>query len=159
MTTPTPILVTVSQTLSAPPEQVFEAWLSAKMIGRFMFGPGMRDEEIVRLRTDAVLDGTFSFVVRRQGQEINHVGRYLSIDRPRSLAFTWGVAPETGEASRVRIDLQPIPEGTQLTLVHELPPGWIDYVDRVRAAWTKMLEMLEVVLRQPADSVTEKAAP
>lgn len=154
-----PLSVTVSRSLSATPEQVFDAWLSAKMIGRFMFGPGVRDEEIVRLRTDAVVDGTFSFVVRRQGQEIDHVGRYLAIDRPRQLAFTWGVAPETGESSRVRIDLIPLPTGTQLTLVHELAPAWADYVDRVRAAWTKMLNMLEVTLRQPADVSIEKALP
>ena len=152
-----PIQVTVAKSLSTPPEQVFDAWLSAKMIGRFMFGPGVRDEEIVRLRTDAVVDGTFSFVVRRQGQEIDHIGRYLVIDHPRQLAFTWGVAPESSGSSRVRINLQPIPEGTQLTLVHELAPAWADYVERVRAAWTKMLEMLEVTLRQPADTSIEKA--
>ncbi len=152
-----PIQVTVAKTLSAPPERVFDAWLSAKMIGRFMFGPGVRDEEIVRLRTDAVVDGTFSFVVRRQGQEIDHIGRYLAIDRPRQLAFTWGVAPETSESSRVRIALQPSPVGTQLTLVHELAPAWADYSDRVWAAWTKMLDILEVTLRQPADTSVEKA--
>jgi uncharacterized protein YndB with AHSA1/START domain len=152
-----PIQVAVAKTITAPPEQVFDAWLSAKMIGRFMFGPGVRDEEIVRLRTDAVVDGTFSFVVRRQGQEIDHIGRYLAIDRPRHLAFTWGVAPETSESSRVRIDLQSILEGTELTLVHELAPAWADYVDRVRAAWTKMLDMLEVTLQLPADTSLEKA--
>ena len=154
---PPPIQVTVSKTLTAPPEQIFDAWLSAKMIGRFMFGPGVRDEEIVRLRTDAVVAGTFSFVVRRQGQEIDHIGRYLSLDRPQHLAFTWGVAPETSGSSQVRIDLVPLPGGTQLTLVHELAPAWADYEERVRAAWTKMLDMLEVTLRQTADTSIEMA--
>jgi uncharacterized protein YndB with AHSA1/START domain len=88
---------------------------------------------------------------------IDHMGRYLSLDRPRQLAFTWGVAPETSESSRVRIDLSLSPEGTLLTLVHELAPAWTDYVERVRAAWTKMLDMLEVTLQLPADASLEKA--
>ncbi len=157
MTTPAAIAVTVTKIIPVPVERVFDAWLSAKLIGRFMFGPSLRDEEIVRLRTDGLVDGTFSFVVRRKGQEINHIGRYLAIDRPRHLAFTWGVAPQSGEPGRVLITLQPTSEGgTQLSLVHELPAGWEDYIGPVRSAWTKMLEMLDAVLRQPLDTQAEE---
>lgn len=157
MSAPAAIAVTLSKTIPLPAEQVFDAWLSAKMISRFMFGPGLREEEIVRLRTDAIVDGRFSFVVRRKGQEINHIGRYLAIDRPRHLAFTWGVAPESSEPGRVLITLQPTSEGgTQLTLVHELPAGWANYVEPVRSAWTKMLGMLETVLCQPLETPPEE---
>ena len=160
MTTPAVIAVTVSKTIPVPPERVFDAWLSAKLIGRFMFGPSLRDEEIVRLRTDALVDGTFSFVVRRKGQEINHIGRYLAIDKPGYLAFTWGVAPQSGEPGRVLITLQPTPEGgTQLSLVHELPAGWANYFEPVRSAWTKMLDMLEIVLHQPLEAPSVETVP
>jgi uncharacterized protein YndB with AHSA1/START domain len=32
---------------------------------------------------DARIGGSFSFVVRRQGEEIDHMGTYLEIDRPQ----------------------------------------------------------------------------
>lgn len=141
------IPVLVSKSYADSPERVFDAWLSARSIGQFMFGPRVRDEEIVRLRTDAVVGGTFSFVVRRQGQEINHVGQYLEIERPTRLVFTWGVAPETSDGSRVAISVTSTASGADLTLVHELAPAWADYADRVRGSWGKMLDALEVALR------------
>lgn len=56
-----------------------------------MFGPAVRDEAIVRLDLAPHVGGSFSFVVRRQGEEINHVGTYLEIERRRRLVFTWGI--------------------------------------------------------------------
>ncbi|WP_335342470.1 SRPBCC domain-containing protein [Polycladomyces zharkentensis] len=62
------------------------------MIGKWMFGPAHpeREEEVVRISLDPRVGGSFSFVVRRQGQEMDHVGEYLEIERPRRLVFTWG---------------------------------------------------------------------
>jgi uncharacterized protein YndB with AHSA1/START domain len=37
--------VCVVRRFSASPERVFDAWLDPAMVGRFMFGPGLRDEE------------------------------------------------------------------------------------------------------------------
>lgn len=90
MSTAPRINVRVTRRYTAPPERVFDAWLDAEMIGKWMFGPALRDEEIVRLSLDARVGGSFSFVVRRQGEEIDHMGEYLEIDRPRRLVFTWG---------------------------------------------------------------------
>jgi uncharacterized protein YndB with AHSA1/START domain len=107
-----------------------------------MFGPALRDEEVVRITLDARVGGRFSFLVRRQGNEIDHIGRYVEIDRPRWLVFTWAVAPDAEDASRVTIDI--VPQGTacELTLTHEMQPQWADFAGRVREGWTKMLEAL-----------------
>lgn len=141
------VLVRVTRRFSASPERVFDAWLDPAMIGRFMFGPALREEEVVRLTLDARVGGSFSFVVRRQGEEIDHIGEYLEIDRPRRLAFTWGIAQESSpDMSRVIIDIAPQETGSELTLTHELHPDWADYADRTEAAWAKMLDMLVAVL-------------
>src|SRR5258708_23909050 len=113
VTTPAQPTVRVIQRFTAPPERVFDAWLDTAMLGRFMFGPTLRDEEIVRLSLDARVGGAFSFVVRRQGQEIDHIGRYLEIDRPRRVVFTWAVAPDPDDSSRVVIEIAALETGCE----------------------------------------------
>jgi uncharacterized protein YndB with AHSA1/START domain len=138
--------VRVTQRFTAPPERVFDAWLDTGMLGRFMFGPSLRDEEIVRLSLDARVGGAFSFVVRRQGQEFDHIGRYLEIDRPRRLVFTWAVAPEPDDSSRVAIEIVPHGTGCELTLTHAMAPKWADFAERVQSGWSKMLAALAATL-------------
>jgi uncharacterized protein YndB with AHSA1/START domain len=138
-----PVQAIVVQTFTASPERVFDAWLDTAMIGKFMYGPHLRDEEVVRLTIDPQVGGRFSFVVRRQGQEIDHIGRYEVIDRPRKLQFTWSVAPNPEDASRVKIQIEPEGPGCVLTLIHDLAPGWEDYRDRTQQGWTTMLKALQ----------------
>lgn len=146
MSSPGSVYARVTQKFAASPERVFDAWLDTAMIGKFMFGPQLRDEEVVRLILDARAGGTFSFVVRRQGQEIDHIGRYEVIDRPRRLVFTWSIAPEPIDASRVEIDIVPDGAGCTLTLTHELAPEWADYKDRTQQGWTTMVGALQRAL-------------
>ena len=151
MTTRAPVQARVTHRFTASPERVFDAWLDPERIGRWMFGRLLRDEEVVRITLDARVGGRFSFVVRRGGEELDHVGHYLEIDRPRRLVFTWTVAPEPEEGSRVVIEIVPVDEpkgrGCVLTLTHELPAEWADYLDRTRDAWAKMLGVLDTQMR------------
>jgi uncharacterized protein YndB with AHSA1/START domain len=139
--------VSVSRRFSISPERVFDAWLDPEAIGKWMFGPAVRDEEIVRMRLDPHVGGSFSFIVRRQGEEIDHVGQYLEIFRPRRLMFTWGVKT-TSDRSKVTVDIVSIKTGCEVTLTHELHPNWADYADRTAAAWTKMLATLAEAFKQ-----------
>ena len=137
MTTEPRPVVRVTRHFDATPERVFDAWLDPAMLGRFMFGPALRDEEVLRLTRDARVGGTFSFLVRRQGAEIDHVGRYLEIDRPRRLSFTWGIGEiPSPEESRVVIDIISSPTGCDLTLTHDMHPKWAEYVSRTEEGWT-----------------------
>jgi len=125
---------------------VFDAWLDPKMIGRFMFGPHLREEEVVHLITEARVGGTFSFLVKRQGQPIDHIGRYEVIERPRKLVFTWSIAPDAIDASRVTITIAARGAGCELTLTHELAPEWADYAERTKGGWTRMTDELATAL-------------
>lgn len=94
----TPVSVRVIRRFRASAERVFDAWLDPATIGRWMFGPAVRDEEVVRLAVDPRPGGRFSFVVRRQGAETDHVGEYFAIDRPRRLVFSWA-SPDRTQAA------------------------------------------------------------
>jgi uncharacterized protein YndB with AHSA1/START domain len=96
--------------------------------------------------------GSFSFVVRRQDNEIDHIGKYLEIDRPRHLVFTWGIVQDSGDSSRVIIEIIALEPGSELTLTHEMDPEWGEYEDRTRDAWSKMLQVLDDTLSASASA-------
>jgi uncharacterized protein YndB with AHSA1/START domain len=140
------INVRVTRRFEVSAERVFDAWLSPEMLGQWMFGPGVREEEIVRLAVDAQVGGSFSFIVRRHGEEIDHIGEYLEISRPHRLVFTWGIRQETTDFSRVIVEIVPLETGSELTLTHELHPDWADYASRTETGWNKMLGTLATAL-------------
>lgn len=142
MSTESPAKACVTQRFNVSPDRVFAAWLDPEMLGQWMFGPRVREEEIVSLTVDACVGGKFSFIVNRFEEELDHVGEYLEIERPRRLAFTWSVKPST-DNSRVIIDIKPVDSGAELSLTHELHSDWADYVNPTEEAWTKMLKALQ----------------
>lgn len=137
-----PVKAVVTKRFSVSAERVFDAWLDPAMIGRWMFGPSVRAERIVRLGTEPRVGGKFSFVVDRAGVEIDHVGEYLEIERPRLLVFTWATRDRLPETSRVIIELTPLDGACELTLTHVMGPDWAAFADRAAGSWRKMLDVL-----------------
>jgi len=135
------------QTFNVPAQRVYDAILDTGMIARFMFGPLLREEEVLHIRNEPKVGGAFSYKVRRGEDVIDHVGKFLALDPPHRIAFTWGIAGESdADPSIVTIDITPTPGGCSLRLTHEMPPEWADYIDRSRAAWEKMLGVLATLL-------------
>ncbi len=81
-----------------------------------------------------------------KARSIDHIDRYVEIDRPRRLVFTWAVALDREDARRVTIEIVPAGAGCELTLVHEIAPGFELFKDRVTEGWTKMLGALGMSL-------------
>jgi uncharacterized protein YndB with AHSA1/START domain len=128
----------VTHHFEVPAERVFDAWLDPELVQKWMSASGSM-KNLQRVEIDARVEGRFSFVDRRDGGDVDHVGRYLEIDRPRRLRFTWGIIGESVDQSTVTINLVPVNGGCELTLTHEMDPAWADYVDRTKGAWSKML--------------------
>lgn len=133
--------VRVTHTFEASPERVFDAWIDPDKVRRWFGAPaasmGMAPDEIVRVAVDARVGGTFSFVVRRQGEEIDHTGEYLELDRPRRLVFTWRVPKYSNDVTKVSIDFVAKGSGTEVTLVHE--PVAEEYRARTEKGWGAIL--------------------
>ena len=130
--------VQVIHHFNASAERVFDAWLDPKTAGRWLFATATG--RMVRVEIDARIGGQFVIVERRDGEDIEHRGEYLDIDRPRLLIFSFGVPKYSSEMTRVRIDIVPRAIGCELTLTHEgvLP----DYADRTKTGWTEILAKL-----------------
>jgi uncharacterized protein YndB with AHSA1/START domain len=137
-------IVRVTHRFEASAERVFDAWLDPKTAVQWLFATPTG--QMVRVEIDARVGGRFIFVDRRNGEDIEHRGEYLEIDRPRRLVFTFGVPKYSRETTRVCIDIVPRETGCELTLTHEgvLP----EYVDRTRTGWTEILGRLSATLAQ-----------
>ncbi|HRE45103.1 MAG TPA: SRPBCC family protein [Terricaulis sp.] len=138
--------VRVTRRFDAAPERVFDAWLDPVWIGRFMFGPQLRDEQVVSLTSDPCVGGRFHYQVTRAGVLIDHTGTYRTIERPRRLVFTWGVDEEQGDLSVVTIEIAPHGDGCELTLSHQLHPDWAAYAERTQQGWSFMIGKLAEAL-------------
>lgn len=145
---PNPAAVAV-QHIKADPKRVYDAILDPDMIARFMFGPLLREEEILHIENEPRIGGTFSFKVRRGDDVLDHVGRYLDLTPHTRIAFTWAIAPEPN-GSPVTIDIAPTPDGCTVTLTHAMTPEWAHFVDRARGSWEKMLGVLASLLEAAA---------
>ena len=137
-----PVKAVATKHFTASAERVFDAWLDPDWLGRWMFGPNVRDERIVRLGLEPRVGGKYSFVVNRAGTEVDHVGEYLELARPRRLVFTWGTRDSLPATSRVTVEITPLDGACELTLTHEMGPDWTAFAERAAAAWRKMLDVL-----------------
>jgi len=137
VSTDTLVTLRVTHRFMAAPERVFDAWLDPATAGRWLFATPTGT--IVKVEIDARVGGKF-IVVRRDGEDVEHVGEYLEIDRPRRLAFTFAVPKFSVAMTKVTIDIAPLESGCELTLVHEgVLPEW---AERTRGGWGMILEAL-----------------
>jgi uncharacterized protein YndB with AHSA1/START domain len=117
----TPLRVT--RRFDADIERVFDAWLDPKSAGKWLFATPAG--KIVKVEIDPRVGGSFNFTDCRDSQDVEHVGTYLEIDRPRRLVFSFAVPKYSSLFTRVSLDLKPLPAGCEVTLTHEgVLPEW-----------------------------------
>jgi len=141
-----PVRVSVTHRFGASADRVFDAWINRETIAQWMLASPVEDEEIVSISVDARVGGRFSFVVRREGVELDHLGEYLELDPPRRLVFTWGVNEDPGDTSRVTVEIESLPDGCQVTLTHEMDPRWADFAERTEHGWRRILHAVDSTL-------------
>lgn len=145
--TPRFVLARVVRRFATPAERVFDAFLDPARAGQFLFAtPAGR---MVRAEVDARVGGEFVFTDRRDGQDVEHRGTWLEIDRPRRLVFAFAVSGHP-EPTRVAIDVDPTDDGCVLTLTHELPAEAAPHRERATAGWSTILEQLVRVVAPAA---------
>jgi uncharacterized protein YndB with AHSA1/START domain len=137
MATEKPASFQVVRRFDAAADRVFDAWLDPDTAGKWLFAT--ESGQMVRVEIDPRVGGSFNFT-RRDGDDVEHVGEYLEIDRPRRLVFTFSVPKFAKQITRVTVDIVPLDSGCQLTLTHEdvLP----DWASATEAGWTMILNSL-----------------
>lgn len=144
MTTSTKDLeLTCTRTIAAPPEALYDAWLDAEHLARFMYPASF--VTTVEASNDPKVGGRFDVMMRTSEQDIPHWGIYQSLDRPNRIVFTWNSPFTTDEDSTVTLDFRPVGTGTEVTLHHIRFPSE-DSRDSHKMGWTDILAKLDEVV-------------
>jgi len=145
MTVDTDRVLRLTRHFDASPERVFDAWLDPATAGRWLFATPTGQMTCVQI--DARVGGKFC-LIRRDDGDVEHIGEYLEIDRPRRLVFSFKVPKYSAETTIVSIDIVPEGGGCKVSLTHQgVLPEW---TDRTRQGWSMILDNLDKRLQSPA---------
>jgi len=92
--------VTVSRQIQGAPEAVYDAWLNPNSPGGLWFG-------VERAILNVAVDGLFFHSVKHEGRSWAHYGRFIRLDRGRTIEHTWMSEGTRGLESIVTITLEP----------------------------------------------------
>ncbi|NNG35861.1 SRPBCC family protein [Nakamurella aerolata] len=136
--------ITISRTVAAPPEQVFDAWVQPQQLARWWW-PQWPDTSY---QLDVTVGGNYR--IHNAANGIGVFGEFTVVDRPNTLAMTWIWADEepprnaAGEnvVDEVTVTFTPVSAGTEVTVRHTstehiagggAEQGWNDVLDRLPA--------------------------
>jgi uncharacterized protein YndB with AHSA1/START domain/predicted transcriptional regulator len=141
----TELTVNIEKFINASIEKVFDAWLNPEMLSKFMVPcqPGARASDV---ETDAREGGKFKIVMHVGDEDISHTGKYLEINRPDKLVFTWISRYSVVDNSTVTLNFTRIDDNkTKISLSHV---KFIDEESRSahEGGWRDILDKLDEVM-------------
>lgn len=138
MTTATPSLTLVRR-IKAPPAKVYAAWTRPELLVQW-WGPHHTRTESAE--ADVRVGGRFrTVIVENTGERHEVSGVYTDVEPERRLSFSWAWVSTPERESRVTVTFRPVPEGTEVTLVHDRFAD-ADTATRHRRGWTESFERL-----------------
>jgi uncharacterized protein YndB with AHSA1/START domain len=138
------VVAEVRRRLPASPEAVFDEWLDPGALSEWMCP---RPARCLKVETQPWVGGRVRFDIEDSGRVFFVTGRYLTIDRPRRLAFTWSCSTWADPAveSVVTVTLRPHGDRqTLMTIEHALLPP--EVVERHAHGWILIAGQLDAAL-------------
>jgi len=141
----TELSISLNKTINAPIDKVFDAWLDAKTLSKFMTPmPGMPEPKTV---ADGQQGGRFTILMMVGDQEIPHEGEYLEVKRPDKLVFTW-ISPFSMDGSTVTINFTALDANrTSIDFTHVKFPDE-ESRNNHEGGWAAILDKLNELLAQ-----------
>lgn len=136
--------LTVSRTINGSADEIFDVWLDPKSPGGLWFGV----ERTIINPAVPVVDGLFYHTVLHEGRSWAHYGRFIKLDRGRTIEHTWVSEATRGLESIVTITFARRDAGTEVTLHHTNVPdddlgrdhkdGWTWYLNALAERFEKV---------------------
>jgi uncharacterized protein YndB with AHSA1/START domain len=148
--------IRVTHRFSASAERVYDAFLDPEKVRMFLFATPTGQN--VRCEIEPRVGGAFTIVDRRDGEDVEHLGTYLELERPKRIVFRFS-APKYGpDFSTVTIDIEALRHGCQLTLSQDLAAEHEHLRRRVTGGWESILELAAACVVDEAPSCGEGVA-
>ncbi len=135
----TDLTVKINKVIDAPIGKVFDAWLDPKTLSQFILPmPGMEEPEV---ENEAREGGNFTIIMKVGDDKVLHTGKYLEIDPPKKLVFTWD-SPVSTDDSIVTLNFTDLGDSrTNIELTH------LRFIDEERRSnheggWSNILNKL-----------------
>jgi uncharacterized protein YndB with AHSA1/START domain len=126
--------ITVTRTIPASADAVFDVWIDPKSPG----GPWFGAERAI---LNPTVDGLFYLAMKHEGRIWPHYGRFLRINRPHLIEHTWMSEGTKGAESVVTITMQVKGNETEVTLRHSGVPD-DEMGHKHKDGWTWILSAL-----------------
>ena len=137
-----PASITVRRRIAAPAQRLFDAWLDPDSVSAWLrpFDTARTDARI-----EPVVGGSYRFdMYQPDAAVVEHVGKYLEIDPPRRLVFTWASPATQHRDSLVTVEFLESDGGTEVVLTHEQLPEYMTQAHT--GGWTSGLEKLAALV-------------
>jgi len=137
--TTAPASIRVQRRIAAPAQVIFDAWLEPEAIAVWM---RPFDTTHTEATSDPIVGGSYRIDMHQpDGGVVEHIGKYVEIDRPRRLVFTWASPATQHKPSLVTIEFVETAGVTEMSLTHEQLP---EYMAQAHVGgWTSAFEKLE----------------
>ncbi len=98
--------------------------------------------EAIYVDLHPAVGGTFRIDTQTEdGRVVVHTGRYLEMQRPDRLKFTWNSSVLGDRSSQVTVEFYEQAGKCLMVLLHDLPPDDVIFEDH-RKGWTTVLDLL-----------------
>ena len=136
----------VRRVMPAPPPVVYDEWLDPEALADWMCP---RPAVPTHIECDPRVGGAYRFDIDDEGLRLTVTGRYLRLDRPHRISFTWYCSVWGPGVPDSLVTVTFAPHGddeTLMTIEHtHLRP---DLVDRHQGGWFRIAEQLAAALRR-----------
>jgi uncharacterized protein YndB with AHSA1/START domain len=103
--------LTVTRTIAATPEEVYDVWIDPKSPGGPWFGA---TKSIVSV----AVEGLFYLAIGHESKMWPHFGRFVKLERPKVVEYTWMSESTKGLESTVTVYFEKQGADTLVTLRH-----------------------------------------
>ncbi len=94
------IEITIDRLIDATPEEIYEVWLDKNSPASPWFG-------VPKVILNPQVDGLFYSMYQVEDIEIAHYGRFITLEKPHKIQYTWVSEATHGKESLLTVTLKP----------------------------------------------------
>lgn len=112
---------------SVPPEKLFDAWINPVMMRKWLMSMEATNKSAL---SDPRVGGEWEVIDVRGGKEYRAIGRYLEVDRPTKLVFTFQMPQFSDSKDTITVEIKATEQGCKMVFTQHIrvpvEEGWTE---------------------------------